>query len=75
VIEQTNGISGDQSTKGVSNDTQLPHSVPVPRQLFQLLLNLRRDALAAQFNAIVCEAAGVALGDENMQAVFGILLS
>jgi hypothetical protein len=46
-----------------------------PCQLFQRLLNLLGDAFAAQFDAIVSEAAGVARGDENVNFVFGVLFT
>jgi hypothetical protein len=40
-------------------------------QFVQLLLNLFSDALASRVYTIVCVVAGVALGDEDVQLIFG----
>ena len=72
-MEETDGISSHQTTQRVSYNTNLLDALSLCCQLFQLLLNLLRDSFTAKLDAIVCEAAGIAFGDEDVKFVFGIL--
>jgi hypothetical protein len=75
VVEQTNGISRDESSKRVSDDAYFLDIVSAPGQLLQLFLNFVGEALAAELDAIVGKTAAVAFRDEYVKVILGVLLT
>lgn len=67
VVEEANGIASDQTTERVAGDAELGDGVPFLPQLFEPSFNLVCDSLASYLSAIVSEAAGVALGDKDVE--------
>jgi hypothetical protein len=70
-MQKPDSIAGYQTAQGVSDHTDLLYIMAAVCQFFQLPLNLFSDALASRVYAIVCEAASIALSDEDVQLVFG----
>lgn len=67
VVQQTDSVPSDKATKRISSDTELRDSVALFLQLLKPSLNLICNALAAKLNAIVSEAARVALRYKNVK--------
>ena len=74
-MKQANGIAGNQASQRVSYYTDLLDVLTPFCQFLQLLLDLLRNSFSAQLDPVVCEAARVAFGHENVQLVLRILLS
>ena len=67
VVQQTDSVPSDETAKRISSDTELRDSVALFLQLLKPSLNLICNALAAKLNAIVSEAARVALRYKNVK--------
>jgi hypothetical protein len=64
--KQPNGVSRHQPPERVANNAQLLDAPAPAPDLFQFLLDLEADALAAELDAIIGEVAAVALRDEDV---------
>ena len=67
VVQQTDSVSSNESTKRISSNTELRDSVALFLQLLKPSLDLIRNALAAKLNAIVGETTRVALRYKNVK--------
>ncbi|KAJ2966588.1 hypothetical protein NQ176_g10079 [Zarea fungicola] len=74
-VEQPDRVSRHQAAERVANDAELGDFAALALNLLQLLLNLGAHALAAPLDSVVGEAARVALGEEQVQLVAGVLVA
>jgi hypothetical protein len=73
--EQANGVSCDQAAERVADNAELGYVSALALDQLQLLLDLNAHALAAEFNAIVCEGAAVTLCDQDVELIGRVLVS
>ncbi|KAL2004313.1 hypothetical protein VTN02DRAFT_3107 [Thermoascus thermophilus] len=71
-VEQAQGVARDEAAQRVSHHAQLRDAVSARGQLLQRLLDLVRDALAAQLDAVVREAAGIAFDGQDDQTLLAV---
>lgn len=67
MVQQSNSVSSNEAAERISSDAEFRDSVPVLLQLLESGLDLVGDTLAAELNAVVGEAARVALGGKNVK--------
>lgn len=72
-IQQADGIPCDQSAKRISNDADLLDLIPCFSKFFECFLDLAGDALPSSFDAVISEVTSVALRDEYVDFVLGVL--
>ena len=74
-MKNTQSISRHQAPKRISNHAEFGYVMSIALQFLQFLLDFLCAPLGANFDSIVCEVARVALGDENDELVFAVLLA
>ena len=72
-MQQADAVARDQPAQAVADDAQLRDCGPVRREPPELVLQLLRDALAADLDAVVGVIGAVALRDKDAEGGFGVL--
>ena len=73
-VEQTDGVSCDQTTEGVSDQAKPGDGLAVGGERLDFVLDLMRQPLAAELDAVVGVVPGVARRDEDVQGRVGMLV-
>ena len=73
-VEQADGVSRDQATEGVSDQAKPGDGLAVSGERLDFVLDLVRQPLAAQLDAVVRVVSGIARRDEDVQGWVGMLL-
>ena len=67
MVKKSDRISGYETTQRVSSDAEFLDVVTILLQFFKSRLNLVGNAFATKLNAVVGEAAGVALRNQDVE--------
>lgn len=71
MVENANAEAGDQTSKGISDYADLCDVVAALGQLLKSVADLARYTFATQLNAVICETASIALGNDNVKLFLG----